>query len=420
MAINHEPQVFLFLSRILGKKIVGAEGKVLGRVYDLTAEFVEPYPAVTGLVFSPTLKKRFLILPWKDVTDLNGEVSVAINAVSELSALGLRQGELLLREDLLDKQVVDTDGAKIRRVNDLQFLKTSHGLHLVHVDVGFRGLIRRVGLIKPFDAILQSLFDYKLPNQLISWKFVQPLHSPDLLRLNITQNRLGQIHPADLADILEDLDIRQREAVFKALDVETAAETLEETDPKVQVSLINDLNTAQASDIIEEMSLSEAADLLGDLPKAKAEGILKEMEKEIADDVKELLTHPEREAGGMMTTSYLSFRPSTTVGEALEKFRREAEDIDLVYYVYVTDEEDLLLGVISLRDLILADSDKRLEEIMDDRVISVKLDDKDDTIAEHFAKYAVTAIPVVDENDRMQGTIIFKNLLDVVAPHLGK
>lgn len=420
MAINHEPQVFLFLSRILGKKIVGAEGKVLGRVYDLTAEFVEPYPAVTGLVFSPTLKKRFLILPWKYVTDLDEDVSVAINAVSELSALGLRQGELLLRDDLLDKQVVDTDGAKIRRVNDLQFLKTSHGLHLVHVDVGFRGLIRRVGLIKPFDAILQTLFDYKLPNQLISWKFVQPLHSPDLLRLNITQNRLGQIHPADLADILEDLDIRQREAVFKALDVETAAETLEETDPKIQVSLINDLNTAEASDIIEEMSLSEAADLLGDLPKAKAEGILKEMEKEIADDVKELLTHPEREAGGMMTTSYLSFRPYTTVGEALDKFRQEAEDIDLVYYVYVTDEEDLLLGVISLRDLILADSDKRLEEIMDDRVISVKLDDKDDTIAEHFAKYAVTAIPVVDENERMQGTILFRNLLDVVAPHLGK
>ena len=420
MAINQEPQVFLFLSRILGKKIVGVEGKVLGRVYDLTAEFVEPYPAVTGLVFSPTLKKRFVILPWKYVTDLDEEVSVTINAVSELSVVDLRQGELLLREDLLDKQVVDTDGAKIRRVNDLQFLKTSHGLHLVHVDVGFRGLIRRVGLIKPFDAILQSLFDYKLPNQLISWKFVQPLHSPDLLRLNITQNRLGQIHPADLADILEDLDIRQREAVFKALDVETAAETLEETDPKIQVSLINDLNTAEASDIIEEMSLSEAADLLGDLPKAKAEGILKEMEKEIADDVKELLTHPEREAGGMMTTSYLSFRPSTTVGEALEKFRQEAEDIDLVYYVYVTDEEDLLLGVISLRDLILADSDKRLEEIMDDRVISVKLDDKDDTIAEQFAKYAVTAIPVVDENERMQGTILFRNLLDVVAPHLGK
>lgn len=420
MAVNYEPQVFLFLSRILGKKIVGAMGETLGRVYDLTAEFVEPYPVVTGLIFSSAQKRNPVFLPWKDVVDLAADVSVAINSTRELSTLNLRQGELLLKDDLLDKQVVDTDGAKIRRVNDLQFLKTSHGLHLVHVDVGFRGLIRRVGLTKPFDVILQTLFDYKLPNQLISWKFVQPLHSPDLLRLNITQNRLGQIHPADLADILEDLDIKQRAVVFQALDVETAAETLEETDPKIQVSLINDLNSSKASDIIEEMSLSEAADLIGDLPKAKAEGILREMEKDIADDVKELLTHPEREAGGMMTTSYLSFRPSTTVGEALEKFRQEAEDIDLVYYVYVTDEEDLLLGVISLRDLILAAEDKKLEEIMDDRVISVKLDDKDDTIADHFAKYAVTAIPVVDENERMQGTILFKNLLEVVAPHLGK
>jgi magnesium transporter len=420
MAVNYEPQVFLFLSRILGKKIVGAIGETLGRVYDLTAEFVEPYPVVTGLIFSSAQKRNPVFLPWKDVVDLARDVSVAINSTHELSTLNLRQGELLLKDDLLDKQVVDTDGAKIRRVNDLQFLKTSHGLHLVHVDVGFRGLIRRVGLTKPFDVILQTLFDYKLPNQLISWKFVQPLHSPDLLRLNITQNRLGQIHPADLADILEDLDIKQRAAVFQALDVETAAETLEETDPKIQVSLINDLNSEKASDIIEEMSLSEAADLIGDLPKAKAEGILKEMEKDIADDVKELLTHPEREAGGMMTTSYLSFRPSTSVREVLEKFRSEAADVDLVYYVYVTDEEERLLGVISLRDLILAEADQKLGDIMDERVVSVKLDDKDDTIAEQFAKYAVTAIPVVDENEKMHGTIIFKNLLEIVAPQLGK
>ena len=128
------------------------------------------------------------------------------------------------------------------------------------------------------------------------------------------------------------------------------------------MSLINDLNSAEASDIIEEMSLSEAADLLGDLPKAKAEGILNEMEKDIADDVKELLTHPEREAGGMMTTSYLSFRPSTTVKETLEKFRQEAEDVDLVYYVYVTDDDERLLGVVTLRDLILADQDNKLED----------------------------------------------------------
>jgi len=420
MAINREPQVFLFLSKILGRNIVGATGETLGRVYDLTAEFVEPYPIVTGVIFSSAQKKNPVVLPWNDVVDMDQTISVSVTSIHDLSTLHLREGEVLLKDALLDKQVVDTDGAKIRRVNDLQFLKTRHGLHLVHVDVGFRGLIRRIGLISVFDAILQGLFDYQLPNHLIPWKFTQPLSSPDLLRLNIAQNRLSQIHPADLADILEELDIKQRSAVFQALDVETAAEALEETDPKIQVSLINDLNSEKASDIIEEMSLSEAADLIGDLPKAKAEGILKEMEKDIADDVKELMAHPEQEAGGMMTTSYLSFRPQTTVREALDKFRREAADVDLVYYVYVTDEEERLLGVISLRDLILADADQKLGDIMDERVVSVKLDDKGDTIAEQFAKYAVTAIPVVDENEIMHGTIIFKNLLEVVAPQLGK
>ncbi len=420
MVINREPQVFLFLSKILGRNIIGATGEALGRVYDLTAEFVEPYPIVTGIIFSSAQKKNPVFLPWENVTDMDQTISVSIKSIEELSPLHLREGEMLLKDALLDKQVVDTDGAKIRRVNDLQFLKTRHGLHLVHVDVGFRGLIRRVGLINFLDAVLQSLFDYKLANNFIPWKFTQPLNSPDLLRLNIAQNRLSQIHPADLADILEELDIKQRAAVFQALDVETAAEALEETDPKVQVSLINDLNSEKASDIIEEMSLSEAADLIADLPKAKAEGILKEMEKDIADDVKELLAHPEREAGGMMTTSYLSFSPSTTAREALEKFRSEAADVDLVSYVYVTDEEEHLLGVISLRDLILADADQELGDIMDARVISVKLDDKEDTIAEQFAKYAVTAIPVVDEDEKMQGTIIFKNLLEIVAPQLGK
>jgi len=352
--------------------------------------------------------------------NINRIVSVAVNAAVESSSLQLKEGELLLKDALLDKQVVDTNGAKIRRVNDLQFLKANHGLYLVHVDVGFRGLIRRVGLIKLLDAVLQGLFDYKLGDHFISWKFIQPLNSPDLLQLNIAQSRLSQIHPADLADILEELDIKQRAAVFQALDVETAAETLEETDPKVQVSLISDLNSEKASDIIEQMSLSEAADLIADLPKAKAEGILKEMEKDIAEDVKELLSHPEREAGGMMTTSYLSFSPSTTVREAIEKFRSEGDDVDVAYYVYVTDEDERLIGVVSLRDLILADENQRLADIMDERVVSVKLDDKADVIAEQFAKYAFTTIPVVDDDGRMHGAIIFKNLLEIIAPELGK
>ncbi len=160
------------------------------------------------------------------------------------------------------------------------------------------------------DKFFQWFFDYHLPDHFIPWRFVQPLSSPDLLRLKVAQNRLALLHPADLADIIEELDIHKRSEVFQSLDVETAAEALEETDPKIQVRLIENLNPAKASDIIEEMSPSEAADLLGDLPKEKAEGILKEMEKEVAEDVKELLVHPEEKAGGLMTTCFPQPAPS--------------------------------------------------------------------------------------------------------------
>lgn len=418
-AVNSDPRVFLFLSDILRKKVVNAEGQQLGKIVDVAAEFVEPYPVVTGFILRSS-REQNLFLPCKGISIIDEDTYVANIAVNNLQAYKPHGGELLLNSALMDKQVVDTNGARIRRINDLQFLQAHQGLYLVHVDVGFRGLTRRVGLTKTMDKLLQMLFDYTLPDQLISWKFVQPLSSPDLLRLNIAQSRLSQIHPADLADILEDLNIHQRAAVFQALDKETAAETLEETDPKIQVSLITDLNTAQASDIIEEMSLSEATDLLADLPKAKAEGILKEMEKDIAEDVKELLAHPETEAGGMMTTSFLSFRPNVIVRQAMETIRREGEDVDSLYYVYITDEEERLLGVVGLRDLLLASPDATLADIMDKRIISVKLDDKEKTIADHFAKYGVTAIPVVDDAEKLQGTIMFKNLLEIVAPELGK
>jgi Mg/Co/Ni transporter MgtE len=240
------------------------------------------------------------------------------------------------------------------------------------------------------------------------------------LRLKISQHRLTQLHPADLADIIEELDVHKRSEVFQSLDVETAAETLEETDPKIQVRLIENLNPAQASDIIEEMSPSEAADLLGDLPKDKAEGILKEMEKEIAEDVKELLVHPEEKAGGLMTTSFPSLSPQATVREALDLLRREAESLDLIYYLYVTDSEDHLFGVVSIRDLMVANPQTLLSEVMDTRVVTVGLEGEKEEIADRFAKYGLKAIPVVDEASHIKGVILFKNLLELVAPELGK
>jgi len=420
MAVDHEPQVFLFLSELLGKKIVDSEGRSVGRVLDLTGNIGGMYPPVTDILVRLEEDRRTVMLPWQAIAAINGTLTAQPLLQEDFREPAPRSGELLLKETLLDKQVVDTDGAKIRRVNDLQFLLANRILYLVHVDVGFRGLLRRVGLEKLIGFILRKLFDYVMTDQLISWKFVQPVSSPDLLRLTIAQNRLAQLHPADLADIIEELNIHQRSAVFSSLDVETAAETLEETDPKIQVSLIEGLSTANASDIIEEMSLSEAADLLGDLPRERVEGILNEMERGVAEDMKELLAHPEEKAGGLMTTSYLSFAPAVTAGEAMEKIRCEAEDMDLIYYLYVVDGLEHLLGVLSLRDLLVAPPATILSDLMDTRVVAVHIEEKKEQIADDFAKYGILAMPVVDDNNSMKGVILFKNLLEVVAPKLGR
>jgi len=420
MTANPNPQVFLFLSQILGEKIRDAKDRQCGRVLDLIVNVAELYPLVTGILFRPGRGRPPQRLPWVRVREVRDGLWIDDLQAAESGEGILREGELLLKDSLLDKQIVDTHGAKILRVNDLHLLRVNSSLRLVHVDVGLRGLMRRVGLERATEKFFQWFFDYQLTDNLIPWRVVQPLSSPDLLRLKISQNRLAQLHPADLADIIEELDINKRTEVFQALDVETAAEALEETDPKIQVHLIENLTPAKASDIIEEMSPSEAADLLGDLPREKAEGILKEMEKEIAEDVKELLVHPEEEAGGLMTTSFPVFPPQTQVKEALNFLRQEAENLDMIYYLYVADEGGRLLGVASLRDLLIWNPETALADLMETRIVSVGVEEEKEEIADLFAKYAFKAIPVVDENKHLKGVITFRNLLEVVAPQLGK
>jgi magnesium transporter len=420
MAANTNPPGSLFLSRILDRKIADPRGRTWGKVWDLVAKFGETYPVVTAVLARPAGKKISVRIPWDQVLEMRERIVASPPDPGTRSENGLQAGELALKDSLLDKQIVDTHGAKVLRVNDLHLLKIDADLRLVHVDVGVRGLMRRVGLEKAMDKFLQWFFDYRLSNHWITWRYVQPLGSPDLLRLKIAQSRLSQLHPADLADIMEELDIHKRSQVFQSLDVETAAEALEETDPKIQVGLIENLNTAQASDIIEEMSPSEAADLLADLPREKAERILKEMEKDIAADVKELLVHPEEKAGGLMTTSFLTLRPQATARDALELVRAQAEDVDVITYVYLTDEDEHLFGVAGLRELLTAPPQTQLSDLMDTRVMSVGLEEGKDEIADLFGKYGFTAIPVVDEQNRIRGVISFKNLLEIVAPHLGK
>jgi magnesium transporter len=409
-----------FLCDILDQPVVEGEGGSLGRLVDLTADVREHDPPVTGLVISGPRRSR-LYLPWNWVEELRpGLVRVRSGARDSLSPLERSNGGTLLRKALLDKQIVDTAGAKVVRVNDLQLRQRNGALVLARVDVGLRGLLRRVGLHRIILPALRWLFGYTLPDTLITWRLVQPVGSADILRLKFSQARLSRLHPADLADILEDLDRPERDRVFRALDIEVAAEVLEESDPKVQVQLIQRLPAERASDVLEQMSPSAATDLLQDLEEPHAESLLKEMEPEAAEDVRCLLTHDEETAGGMMTTSFFSQPPNVTVGQALEAMRKEASDLDVIYYIYVEDQDGHLLGAVNLRELLTSDPNAALESIMERRIVSVPLEAEQADVADLFAKYGLRAIPVVDEGGRIHGVIRFKAILDVVAPHLGR
>jgi CBS domain-containing protein/sporulation protein YlmC with PRC-barrel domain len=432
--MNQNLKDFYFFSDFLNRRVHTPSGQRMGNISDLIAERAEPYPMIIGLVVRtrgreksrrvgttvvPTPDHGKFYLPWEKIIQIEPLITFPEKELCSLATSLSGKDIVLLREEVMDKQIVDTFGAKVVRVNDLHFLRINSHLRLVHVDVGFRGLMRRVGWEKLMDQVLRWLFSYDLPNQFISWKYVQLLSGSDLLHLSVPQKKLSHLHPADLADIIEDLSGRERSAIFHALDTETAAEALEEIDPKIQKALIETISVEKASDIVEEMSPSDAADLLADLPEERAEEILEGMEQEKAEDLRELLVHPDETAGGLMTTAYLSLTPGMTIETAMARLKAEAPNLDIVDYIYVVDEEEVLQGVVSIRDLLTAQSHQPLSQIQTSRVVSVKFDEHQNEVVEAFAKYGFRAIPVVDEGNHLKGVIGFRSVLEVLAPDAG-
>lgn len=409
--MNQNLKEFYFFSDFLNQRVYNPSSQRVGRISDLVAERAEPYPMIIGMMIRVRRGNRYL--PWEKIIQIEPRLTLSEEELKDLKATLPEKELILLREEVMDKQIVDTFGAKVVRVNDLHFLRVDSRLRLVHVDVGFRGLMRRVGWEKVADRALRWLFSYVLPNQFISWKYVQLLSGSDLLHLSVSQKKLSHLHPADLADIIEDLSGRERSAIFHALDAETAAEALEEIDPKIQKALIETISVEKASDIVEEMSPSDAADLLADLPEERAEEILEGMEQEIAEDLRELLVHPDETAGGLMTTAYLSLTPKVTVEAAIGRLKSEAPDLDIMDYIFVVDEEEVLQGVVSIRDLLTAHSHQTLSEIQPARVVSVKLEEDQNEVAEAFAKYGFRALPVVDEEGHLKGVISFRSVLGI-------
>lgn len=414
----HKRTGVIFLTEILGAEVIDVRQRAVGDVRDLTVRMEEPYPVVTGLVVS---RRRELVIPWSSVRTFAAREVALRTTREEVERFKASPEDVWLARDILDKQIVDTDGRRVVRVNDLQLAdRAGGGMILVAADIGVRGILRRLGVENLTKSVMRA-FDRDLPLALVGWNVVDRIERGEdqagaSLKLRISGKRIAKLHPADIADIVEELGAKERHAVFASLDENLAADTLEEMELEDQVSVIEHMDVVRASEILDDMPPDEVADILADLPEDRAREILTRMEKDEAADVRELLAYDEHTAGGLMTTEFVAVSEQLTAEECIAEMRRLEPDAESIYYVFVVGAGEHLEGVLSLRDLIVARPDTPIRDIMIRNVVSVRLDTTSKEVAAVLAKYNLLALPVVDDDHRLQGIVTVDDALDVVLP----
>jgi magnesium transporter len=404
----------LYLSQVIGRPVRDRQDEPIGKVADLIVAVGEPYPPVTGLVVQT--EGRRIFVPWSSVASLDESGARLRTRTIDIDKFKQRPDEILLRQNLLDKQIVDIDGRKVVRVNDLRLDEVAGVLRLVAVDVGGAGLLRRLGVDGPFRTLARNL-RLAVPEKYIDWEDVDPVEtSIASIKLRVPHQGLAELHPADLATIIDQLAPRDRAGVLASLDDEAAADAIEEMEPDTQVEVLEDLEPARAADILEEMSPDDAADLVADLSESARDEILALMEREEAAEVRELLGYPEDTAGGIMTTEFVAVPATLTAAETIDRLRELEPDAETIYYVYVTDDEGRLVGVLSLRDLIVAPPDTPISEVMIREPVAVGALADQDEVAEVVAHYNLLAVPVVDDDGRLAGIVTVDDAIDTVLP----
>lgn len=405
------------LSRILGAPVYDASGSVAGHVREVALSPQDDPSRVSEFIVRTREGDR--LLPSSQVYAVLGATVRCGTRAEEWPPLVSSEGMLLLERDLLDQQIIDVSGRKVVRVNDVDLqtepVNGSIKLKIGRVDIGLRGAVRRLlkGLA-PYNAI--EALASRIPEKVIPWSAVDLIETDPArrVRLKLEYERLSRLHPADIADILEELAPAEREAVFGSLDEDIAADALEEIDPRMQVELMRSLESDRAADIVEEMDPDAAADLLGDLPEEKSEEILEEMEPEEREEVSELLEYRENTAAGRMTTEYLALPPSATVGDAIEKLRQFEGEAESISTVYLIDRDEKLIGAVPLVSLVLAPAGTRLSTLTPEHVVSCAAGCSERDVAELFDKYNLLTLPVVDDQHHLTGIITADDVISLL------
>ena len=431
----------IFLSTLLRQSIYDIEGRRLGVLRDISVSLNETFPVVTALLVRSPLgnSQNDMIIPWYQVNSLEEPQIHLVVKQPQVASYTPQSDELLLKRDILDKQIVDTQGFRVVKVNDLKLAQIKKTVRLVGVDISLSGLLRRLGVLTPVET-LSRVLPIQLNDRTITWNYVEPIQvvrggattgqlvpafagaSASLgvsgvvpkVQLNVSQSKLADLHPADIADILEQLDVEDAGAMLERLDTETAADTLNEVEPARQYELLSELDPERASDLLEVLPPDDAADILADLPAEEAERLLNLMPANESQPIRDLLRYGEETAGGIMTPEVLSLSQELTVEEALVYLRQHSAHLEMIYYLYVVDSDKHLVGVVSLRELVVAEPTTRLQDLMDKDVIKVTTDTDQEEVARVISKYDLLGVPVVDSENHLVGLITVDDVIDVL------
>jgi magnesium transporter len=410
--------MFINFSNILKKDVHDIDGNPLGDLWDISAKIGEVYPKSDELIISQGLLNRlYASVPWTSVVNIENDIIINLKKDAVKFERAPKDYEFLLKRDILDQQVVDTYNHKVRRVNDVHLLKVDHELVIAHVDIGLRGLVRRLGWDKITDFVVKIIAprsQYLKKEDLVSWKYVQPVSinpASMTMKLALTERQLASIPAADLGDIIFDLTPIQRITLFRTLDVKTKARIFENLEFEEQKSILKELDKKEAAQIVAEMSSDDAADLLEKLPRATIKNLLTLIETTRAKKLSTLLGYSSDSAGGLMTTEFVAISETMTVEEVIDYVRNKTKDVETVPYIYVVDDKNHLRGVTTIRRLLFADPKDSILKTVFNKVLYVYLNNSVKEVAYMMDKYKVSAIPVVDEAKVMQGIITMDDIL---------
>jgi CBS domain-containing protein len=405
-----------YLSRIVGIKAYDSNGKYIGIVKDLLVEsessnLTSGHPAVTGIKIKQNNQISYYSFQQFQVEKNNGKIKIIASQLNDLPEENINN-DLSLVESVLDKQIVDLNGRKLVRVNDVRLVSLVNGTFAVAVDIGTEGLLRRIGIAKPLKFGL-SLVGSDIPGKFINWEDFEAIDFSNLnIKLSKTYKKLQTLHPSDLADIIEELGKKASADIFSSLNDEQAADVMEELEPETQVQILESLSIEKAADVLDKMPADEVADIFEGLEDEKIELLLNEMEEEASQDVRELLVYPDHTVGSIMSSEFMSFNLNMTIEEVLAELRRTKPESETLYNLFVTDENEVLLATFSIRDVVISPPDIKINQIMRPSPVHLRDYQKINEVAEIVSKYNLLAIPVVDNKNVLKGMVVIDDVIE--------